>query len=89
MMGLLSVKHDFPTQYTQDILKFLSEEYQNNSKYNTLNAHRSALNTLTDAGKIESRIFNCRPLFPKYEEIWDPHPMLVMLGKLYPLHDLD
>lgn len=34
-------------------------------------------------------IFKCRPSFPKYEEIWDPYPVLVMLGKLYPLHDLD
>lgn len=80
---------------TQDILRFLSQEYQNKSSYNTLNTHRSALNILTDSGKSKlierfmKGTFKCRPSFPKYEEIWDPHPVLVMLGNLYPLHDLD
>lgn len=34
-------------------------------------------------------IFRTRPSFPKYDETWDPHPVLLMLEKLHPNESLD
>ncbi|VEN62193.1 unnamed protein product [Callosobruchus maculatus] len=79
----------------QDILEFLTQEFRSGSGYSTINTHRSALNALSEAGKNSEverfmrGVFKSRPSFPRYEEIWDPHPVLLMLEKLHPLNSLD
>lgn len=80
---------------TKDILEFLHQEFENGAKYTTLNCHRSAINLISDAGKCDAverfmkGVFKTRPCFPRYEETWDPHSVLLYVEGLHPLHNLD
>ncbi|CAH1984544.1 unnamed protein product [Acanthoscelides obtectus] len=78
-----------------NILNFLTQEFEKGATITTINTHKSALNLLSEAGKsVEVErfikgVFKARPSFPRYEEIWDPYPVLEMLEKLHPLESLD
>lgn len=78
---------------TEKIMCFLNEEYKKGGQYASLNTHRSALNLISDAGKSElverfmRGVFKLRPQFPKYEETWDPEPVLKYVGSIYPLEN--
>ncbi|KAJ8984066.1 hypothetical protein NQ317_006564 [Molorchus minor] len=79
---------------TLDILNFLNAELKKGQKYGSLNTHRSALNFISNAGKSDiidrfmKGVFKMKPSYPKYENIWDPLPVLVFIEKLYPLENL-
>ncbi|VEN62537.1 unnamed protein product [Callosobruchus maculatus] len=79
----------------QKILAFLKTEFDKGAQYSTLNTHRSALNLICDGGNSEivvrfmKGIFKLRPQFPKYQETWDPQPVLAYLSSLYPLDKLN
>lgn len=76
------------------IIAFLNDEFNNGANYSTINQHRSALNTilpLTDQTLIKrflKGVFRIKPVFPRYNETWDPNPVLEYLEKLAPLHSL-
>ncbi|XP_056639418.1 uncharacterized protein LOC130446918 [Diorhabda sublineata] len=78
-----------------NILEFLSQQFQNGSSYSSINTHKSAINLISEAGKSDTverfmkGVFKTCPSFPRYDETWDPSPVLIMLEKLYPLHTLD
>lgn len=73
----------------EDLLGFLQNEYDNNSSYNTLNTHRSALTLLfslsDDQNCLVKRflkgVFKTKPTFPKYTYTWDPAIVLSYLEK--------
>lgn len=76
------------------IMEFLNAEFEKGSNYNTLNQHRSAINTLlqsTDDPSITrfmKGVFRLRPVFPRYNETWDPNPVLDYFESLVPLNTL-
>ncbi|KAJ8913077.1 hypothetical protein NQ315_006578 [Exocentrus adspersus] len=76
------------------IIEFLNTELQKGANYNTINQHRSALNTLlqlTDSPLVTRFMkgaFRIRPVFPRYNETWDPNPVLTYLNNLTPLASL-
>ncbi|CAH2013475.1 unnamed protein product [Acanthoscelides obtectus] len=71
-----------------------NEQFKKGANYNTLNTHRSALNLISDVGKCElierfmKGVFKMKPTFPKYDEIWDPLPVLSFAENLSPLQNL-
>lgn len=73
---------------TDTFLSFLKIEFSNGARYSTLNTHRSALNLIchTDNSEIIERfmkgVFKLRPHFPKYEDTWDPEPVLKYISTL-------
>lgn len=81
---------------TKQLSEFLTREYNNGAKYATLNAHRSALNLIlnldNNQSKLISRIlkgaFRSRPSLPRYQETWDPQPVLLKLAQWQPLESL-
>lgn len=80
---------------TKSILEFLQTEFENVANYSTLNSHRSAINLLSETGKYSAvdrfmrGVFKSRPNFPRYEQTWDPQPVLTYLENLYPLNSLN
>ncbi|XP_074034042.1 uncharacterized protein [Leptinotarsa decemlineata] len=75
------------------IIQFLQTEFDAGASYASLNTHKSALCTLLNfEAKVLSRflrgIFRSRPTFPKYNETWDPNPVLAYLSTLSPLESL-
>ncbi|VEN47414.1 unnamed protein product, partial [Callosobruchus maculatus] len=79
---------------TSQVLAFLEKEFKRGANYNTLNTHRSALNFICDVGKCElverfmKGVFKIKPTFPRYDEIWDPLPVLTFAENLSPLQKL-
>jgi len=72
------------------ILEFLNAELLAGASYNTLNCHRSALKLISnieDPGNLIKRFlrgsFRIRPVFPKYNQTWDPQVVLHYLS-LFP-----
>ncbi|KAJ8921889.1 hypothetical protein NQ315_008522 [Exocentrus adspersus] len=82
------------TSDSNKIIEFLNTELQKGANYNTINQHRSALNTLlqlTDSPLVTRFMkgaFRIRPVFPRYNETWDPNPVLTYLNNLTPLASL-
>lgn len=76
------------------IMEFLNAEFEKGSNFNTLNQHRSAINTLlqsTDHPSVTrfmKGVFRLRPVFPRYNETWDPNPVLDYFESLGPLNTL-
>lgn len=79
---------------TSDILRFLTERFNNGASYGTLNSIRSAISLIStqDLGKdkLLSRffkgVFKERPTRPKYASTWDTTPVLQYIEELYPLN---
>lgn len=83
-----------------DIINFLSETFNRNVGYETLNTARSALSSLgivvdgCRAGnhplviRFMRGVFNLRPPIPRYTATWDVQPVLRELKSMYPLHTL-
>lgn len=66
----------------QEVLHFLTSEFERGSSYHTLNSHRSALKPLYkfENEDIISRFlrgdFRLIPVFPRYALTWDPKVVL-------------
>lgn len=83
-----------------DVLKFLTELYESNCSYSTLNSVRSALSTIiTLPGNISvgnhplitrflKGVFQTRPSLPRYTSIWDVGVVLTFLKTLSPASKL-
>lgn len=91
-------KNNCPYTYSlQSILEFLNSIFKEGKTYSLLNSHRSALSLIFQIDvkdmKLISRylkgIYNQRPGRPKYDNTWDPQPVLSYLSKLFPLDDLN
>lgn len=78
----------------EEVLHFLTELFEANCRYSTLNTARSALSTFIVLPGIISvgnhpivtrfvkGVFQSRPTFPKYTEIWDVNVVLSYLKTL-------
>ncbi|VEN52716.1 unnamed protein product, partial [Callosobruchus maculatus] len=79
--GFCGGKNVFTTDSNR-LIEFLNSEFEKGSNYNTLNQHRSAINTLlqsTDHPSVTrfmKGVFRLRSVFPKYNETWNPNPVL-------------
>lgn len=83
-----------------DVLEFLTELYESDCSYSTLNTARSALSTIvTLPGNISvgnhplivrflRGVFQTRPALPKYTSIWDVKVVLTFLKTLSPASKL-
>lgn len=83
-----------------DVLSFLTELYESNVSYSTLNSVRSALSTfITLPGNISvgnhplitrflKGVFQTRPSLPRYTSIWDVGVVLTFLKTLSPASKL-
>lgn len=66
---------------TQDVLLFLTEEFEKGLSYSTINCTRSALSLIVECDiatdhrikRFFKGISNIRPARPKYEYTWDPN----------------
>lgn len=80
-----------------DLLRELTQKFNEGASYSTLNTMRSALALISDTdfskNKNISRFFKgafkLRPPKPKYDSIWDVDGVLAELEKAYPLEDLN
>lgn len=76
----------------ENILKFLTEMYEEKASYGTLNSYRAALSFLISPNigenpnikRFMNGIYHLRPLKPKYNFTWDPAIVLSYLKTLYP-----
>lgn len=83
-----------------NIINFLSDTFNRNVGYETLNTARSALSSLgivvngCRAGahplviRFMKGVFNLRPPAPRYTETWEVQPVLRELKSMFPLHTL-
>lgn len=79
-----------------NVISFLNSLVTNKTTYNTINAHRAALNLIIhknyDHEELVKRylkgIFKLRPNFPRYQSTWDPAVVLRYLEPFYPLETL-
>ncbi|XP_076065157.1 uncharacterized protein LOC143039186 [Oratosquilla oratoria] len=83
-----------------NIINFLSETFDRNVGYETINTARSAISSLgivvdgCRAGnhplviRFMKGILNLRPPLPRYTETWNVQPVLKKLKSMYPLHTL-
>lgn len=90
-------QHWDPCEYKLDrVIKFLNNRYEQGKSYSTLNTYKSALVLifqLADADKDFLKrflrgIYNLNPSKPRYNETWDPAPVLSYLSDLFPLESL-
>ena len=84
----------------EEVLHFLTELFEDNCGYSALNTTRSALSTfIVLPGNISvgnhplvtrfmKGVFQSRPTFPKYTEIWDVNVVLSYLKTLSPVAKL-
>lgn len=79
-----------------NLLNFLTFEFSKGASYQTLNCHRSALKMLFDVEDRNNIIkkflrgtFRIKPVFPKYNDTWDPKMVLNYLSGFFPLSTLD
>lgn len=79
-----------------NLLEFLNLEFSEGASYQTLNCHRSALKTLFQIEDKNNTIkkflkgtFRIKPVFPKYNDTWDPQTVLEYLGGFFPLCSLN
>lgn len=76
------------------IILFLKQEFDQGANYSTLNTHRSALSTLLEIKnqnhieRFMKGVFRKRPSFPRYNETWDPSPVLAYVESLQPLETI-
>lgn len=78
-----------------DVLMFLNTEFSAGAAYQTLNCHRSALKQLfyiEDKDNIIKRFlkgtFRMKPVFPKYNQTWDPKIVINYLSTFFPSNTL-
>lgn len=91
---------NFLNPTASNIINFLTETFNRNVGYDTINTARAALSSLgividgCRAGnhplinRFMKGVFNLRTPTPRYTEIWDVQPVLQKLRSMYPLQDL-
>lgn len=80
---------DFCYANSYQLLEFLTEKFNSNASYSTLNSYRSALslllgnNTTTDdcVKRFLKGVYRLRPPAPKYQNTWDPTTVLTFLNQ--------
>lgn len=79
-----------------NIINFLTKQFEKGRSFSLINSYKSALSLITQYKLEEEKILkrfikgisNIKPSRPRYENIWDPEPVLIYLGNLYPLDSL-
>ncbi|KAJ8914277.1 hypothetical protein NQ315_011011 [Exocentrus adspersus] len=85
---------DVFTADANKLIGFLNTQIEKGGNYNTINQHRSALNTLLQitndslVSRFMKGVFRIKPVFPRYNETWDPYPVLEYFNSLSPLTSL-
>lgn len=83
---------DFFKASIQDLLKFLTNRFNNGAKYGTLNSFRSALSIILGkeistndyVSRFLKGVFRLRPNLPKYKNSWDPNMVLSYVSGQFP-----
>lgn len=78
------------------MILFLTDKFKAGASYDTLNSFRSVVSLISAQEHVLSNthikrffkgIFKLKPQTPRYEEIWDPSPVLTFLSNFYPNKD--
>lgn len=79
-----------------NFINFLTEVFNSNAGFSTINTCRSAVNLICVpqikqdvVSRFVKGVFRLRPSFPKYSSTWDPAIVLRYLSGLYPLESLN
>lgn len=83
---------DYYDVSVREILKFLTDQFQEGASYGTLNSFRSALSLIIGKDRCNcdsitrffKGVFKMKPCFPKYSFTWDPNIVLEYLANIYP-----
>lgn len=81
-------KLDIYTASVPQVVQFLTQRFEANAGYSTLNTDRSALSTLISAKignddrvtRFLKGVYRLRPTLPRYSETWDPSKVLNFLS---------
>lgn len=79
-----------------DVLKFLTNEFENGAAYGSINSARSAIALILgpEIGinplikRFCKGVSKLRPAKPKYDRIWDPKIVLDFVGKWFPYENM-
>lgn len=93
--------YDYRQGTISELIGFLTERYEGNASYSTLNTTRSALSLILGTkvtthdcvNRFLKGIYRLKPPRPKYNMTWDPNLVLEYLSNYFPynnisLHDL-
>lgn len=80
-----------------NVISFLTECFNDNASYGSLNTYRSAISLIssdkigedTIISRFMKGIFRCKPTKPKYNYTWDVSIVSSYLSKLNPLDSLN